>query len=338
MEKYVPNRPRPDPLGDLARAARDALTPPPGSPPPAPPRGPGITAWYLLGGIVAGNYDVRVMDYATRFSHRIVVRDVPTLAFPELMVPVRPVIQNLEGEPIEIVFSPVATYGDGIRIPGHTQWTPEAITAIPLVGGGTDVNVISPTRSLPGPWGALLVTGDFGDPLPVINGGGVWPVDVTDEAARLLGIADVSDRAARLLGVIASITAAVDVSDRAARLLGKTREELVAMTWASVKSAAPAANAVQATTGALAAGDYDFDIALAVSDTVAVGKGLVIEHRNAADAATLFNLGAVGATEAIQIRLRRYTIALNERIRVIAGTAAGAAASMYVSAIGRRIT
>lgn len=115
------------------------------------------------------------------------------------------------------------------------------------------------------------------------------------------------------------------------------RETVTAMTWASVKSAAPAANAVQATTGALSADDYDFDIFLAVADTVAVGKGLVVEHRNAADNATLFNLG--GATPnggAVVIPIRNYTIAANERIRVIAGTAAGAANSMYVSAIGRR--
>jgi hypothetical protein len=41
--------------------------------------------------------------------------------------------------------------------------------------------------------------------------GAVW--DVSDRAARLLGVADVSDRAARLLGV-------ADVSDRSARQLG----------------------------------------------------------------------------------------------------------------------
>lgn len=118
----------------------------------------------------------------------------------------------------------------------------------------------------------------------------------------------------------------------------KAREDAAAMIWASVKSVAPAANALQATTGALLAGDYDFDIHLCASDTVAVGKGLVVEHRNAADGATLFNLGAVPAGGFMRIELRRYTIATNERIRVIAGTAAGAASSMYVSAIGRRVS
>lgn len=110
------------------------------------------------------------------------------------------------------------------------------------------------------------------------------------------------------------------------------------MTWASVKSAAPAANAVQATTGALAAGDYDFYIHLCAADTIAVGKGLVIEHRNAADTATLFHLAAIPAAESIRVELLRYTIATNERIRVIVGTAAGTASSMYVSTIGRRLS
>lgn len=119
--------------------------------------------------------------------------------------------------------------------------------------------------------------------------------------------------------------------------LPKAREDSVAMTWASVKSAAPTASAVQATTGALVAGDYDFDIYLTVSDTVAVGKGLVVEHRNAADGATLQTLGGCAGPGNQVIQLRRYTIATNERIRVIAGTAAGAASSMYVSAIGRRL-
>lgn len=111
------------------------------------------------------------------------------------------------------------------------------------------------------------------------------------------------------------------------------------MTFVSVKSAAPAANAVQADTGPLAQGLYDFLVNLAVSDTVAVGKGLVIEHRNAANAATLQVLGGVAPNGGnAPIILTRYSIATNERIRVIAGTAAGAAASMYLSAIGRRLS
>jgi hypothetical protein len=108
-------------------------------------------------------------------------------------------------------------------------------------------------------------------------------------------------------------------------------------TWVSLQSAAPAIGAVQADTGALPAGDYELHIHLASSDTVAVGKGLIVEHRNAANGATLRQFGGIGAADAIDIDVPRVTLALNERIRVIAGTAAGAAASFYVSTIGRRL-
>ena len=108
-------------------------------------------------------------------------------------------------------------------------------------------------------------------------------------------------------------------------------------TWVSAQNAAPAIGAVQADTGALAAGDYEVHIHLAASDTLAVGKGLIVEHRNAANSATLHRYGACPAGGSIDIDIPRVTIALNERIRVIAGTAAGAASSFYVSSIGRRL-
>ena len=106
------------------------------------------------------------------------------------------------------------------------------------------------------------------------------------------------------------------------------------MTVNSAKVAAPAANAVVTDTGALAAGTYKFEVYLVVSDTVAVGKGLVIEHRNAANSATLQNLGGSAPSNANYfIYNGSFTINLNERIRVIAGTAAGAASSMYIACI-----
>jgi hypothetical protein len=108
-------------------------------------------------------------------------------------------------------------------------------------------------------------------------------------------------------------------------------------TFVSAKTAAPTANAVQCDTGALPAGDYELDIQLSASDTVAVGKGLVIEHRNAANNANVNVLGGCTAGETVEVSIPRLTLALNERIRVIAGTAAGAASSMYISAIGRRV-
>lgn len=110
-----------------------------------------------------------------------------------------------------------------------------------------------------------------------------------------------------------------------------------AFTFVSAKTAAPTASSVQCDTGQLAAGDYELDIHLVASDTVAVGKGLVIEHRNAANNANINVLGGCTAAETIDISIARITLAQNERIRVIAGTAAGAASSMYVSSIGRRL-
>ena len=108
--------------------------------------------------------------------------------------------------------------------------------------------------------------------------------------------------------------------------------------WVTVdgKVAAPGIGAVIADTGALAAGDYDLEIQLACQDTNAVGKGMVVEHRNAANGATLHNLGGCAAPDSNTSKLTRYTLLLNERIRVIAGTAAGAAASSYVATIRTR--
>lgn len=107
--------------------------------------------------------------------------------------------------------------------------------------------------------------------------------------------------------------------------------------FVSAKTAAPAANAVQCDSGQLPAGDYELEIQLAISDTVAVGKGLVIEHRNAANSANINVLGGCTPGETVDISIDKIAVALNERIRVIAGTAAGAASSMYVSSIGRRL-
>lgn len=104
------------------------------------------------------------------------------------------------------------------------------------------------------------------------------------------------------------------------------------MITVSAKTAAPTANAVQCDTGALAAGVYFLDMLLAASDTVAVGKGLVVEHRNAANGANVNVLGAVPAGGCLAKRVV-VKIAAGERVRVIAGTAAGAASSMYASSL-----
>lgn len=109
-----------------------------------------------------------------------------------------------------------------------------------------------------------------------------------------------------------------------------------AMTFVGASNAAPAANSVQADTGALVADDYEFTVALMASDTVAVGKGLIVEHRNAANNATLAILGGCAPSGAVFIHIRKLALATNERVRVIVGAVAGAASSRYVSSIGRR--
>lgn len=102
---------------------------------------------------------------------------------------------------------------------------------------------------------------------------------------------------------------------------------------ASGAVAAPAASAVIADTGNLPAGDYLIEWAVAAMDTVAVGKGMVVEHRDAADAVTNFRLGGCVAGDSQSGVSRRITVAANESVRVIAGTAAGAASSLYVASI-----
>lgn len=226
----------------------------------------------------------------------------------------------------------------------------------------TEINRLEAIRDrLP----AALVAGR----LSVDIGGSVGlSADVTDRDARLLGRTKVLNTGGAAIDLVtaaqvaalvagrhpvdvqASIALAITAAQLPAALVGgrldvnvgavaatiKAREDTAAMTWVSLKSAAPALNTVQADTGALAAGDYDFDVLLAASDTVAVGKGLILEHRNAANGATLQTLGGIPAPGQQWFQIRRYTMALNERMRVLTGTAAGAAASMYVSAIGRR--
>lgn len=172
-------------------------------------------------------------------------------------------------------------------------------------------------------------------PTHAVTQSGAWSVSVSGTVP----VSGTFFQATQPVSIAATVAVSGPLTDTQLRASAvKAREDTAAMTWVSVKSAAPLASAVQADTGALAAGDYDFDIYLCASDTVAVGKGLVVEHRNAANGATTQTLHAIPAGVSDNIRIRRYTLALNERIRVIAGTAAGAASSMYVSAIGRRVS
>ncbi len=102
---------------------------------------------------------------------------------------------------------------------------------------------------------------------------------------------------------------------------------------ASGAPAAPLASAVIADSGQLAAGSYRVEYSAAAMDTVAVGKGMLLEHRNAANNATTHTLAAISAADSMCGEILRVTVAANERIRWIAGTAAGAASSKYMGCI-----
>lgn len=116
-----------------------------------------------------------------------------------------------------------------------------------------------------------------------------------------------------------------------AQLIDKLTSAVVARVGAT--SAAPAIGAVIADTGQLAAGTYLVEICIASMDTVAVGKGILVEHRNAANAATNSVLASCVAGESRTMIVRRLTVAANERIRAVAGPAAGAASSLYSATI-----
>ncbi len=124
----------------------------------SPPRGPGVTAWYVIAAN-ANPHDVRVSDTATRFAHRIDVRDAPALAFPELMDPVDPMFQNHSVDDVELVFTPLAIFGTGILVPAGTWWTRRASGPL-LASPAATTHVITDAGSVS---------------------------DITDRVARLLG-------------------------------------------------------------------------------------------------------------------------------------------------------
>jgi hypothetical protein len=109
-----------------------------------------------------------------------------------------------------------------------------------------------------------------------------------------------------------------------------------ATTWATGRVAALGIQAVLADTGALPAGVYDFEVNAAVADVIAAGVGIFIEHRNAANGATLKDLGGTtpGGGGVVGYKIRNYRLAANERVRLVGGSAAAGAASLSVGAIG----
>jgi hypothetical protein len=96
---------------------------------------------------------------------------------------------------------------------------------------------------------------------------------------------------------------------------------------------APAGAAVIADTGQLPAGDYMVEIEAGAADTLAAGKGLRVEHRNAANTANVRQGAIVPAGSSVFIQWSRVAVALNERIRVTVASVAGTASSEYGAAI-----
>ncbi len=107
-----------------------------------------------------------------------------------------------------------------------------------------------------------------------------------------------------------------DVTDRVARILGLVTEAREAGNNSGGNFLTPAINTILATTGALAnPGIYRVVVVLSL-DTANSHLMYQVQHRNAADAATIvsFPLGALGNTLATFTFY--VTIAANERVRV----------------------
>jgi len=110
-------------------------------------------------------------------------------------------------------------------------------------------------------------------------------------------------------------------------------EPTINPTAASGNASAPAANAVVADSGALAAGTYYVEVSLGFSGTLAAGKHLQIEHRNAANNATVNTLGMCPAGVSTIVVRERVVVALNERIRVVIGAVAAAASEVAIAEV-----
>lgn len=200
-------------------------------------------------------------------------------------------------------------------------------------GSATDVSTVSPLP-VGDAGGSLTVdgtvavsnhpatvnVGNFPATQNVADGGGSITVD------GFPSVQAVSDNGGSLTvdGTV-GVSGAVDVSDRDARVLGRAKLNYPAASgvlWASATIIAPAANAVICDTGAMAAGDYRVEINAGCQGALAAGKCMIVEHRNAANGATLhsFVVPINGVTSTVW---ERVTVALNERIRVVNGPVAG---------------
>jgi hypothetical protein len=96
---------------------------------------------------------------------------------------------------------------------------------------------------------------------------------------------------------------------------------------------APAAAAVIADTGPLPAGDYQIEYEVGIAGVLAAGKGVRLEHRNAANSAAIRSGPFVPAGATESYTWSRVTLAANERIRAVVGAVAGAASEEFGCAI-----
>lgn len=104
--------------------------------------------------------------------------------------------------------------------------------------------------------------------------------------------------------------------------------------WISGSASAPLAGAVIADTGPVAAGDYHLLADIGISDSLTAGAGAVLQHRDAANGATLHQVvipaGRVDEVEWPRVPI--VPIVANERIRVISNLAGGVG-SLYTANI-----
>lgn len=96
---------------------------------------------------------------------------------------------------------------------------------------------------------------------------------------------------------------------------------------------APGAAGVVADTGPLAAGTYLLELNLAASALAAAGKHIQVEHRNAANAATINTLAGCAGGQMFSSIVGRIVIAANERIRAVIGAVAFAASEGAIASI-----
>lgn len=97
-----------------------------------------------------------------------------------------------------------------------------------------------------------------------------------------------------------------------------------------LSAAAAAADTVVADTGPLAAGTYEIEVQGGILGPDVAGVGLVVEHRNAANAA---NIAILGGGTGFERRIKRVVVAATERIRIKVDAVALPAATKAVAAV-----